>query len=106
MSSMHEPEKKAYNSYSPQQRSYNFCYRSSKVSRNLKIHAELQFLLLRLRSRQNMNILGRVCMNLKIHAYNRCNGATILLSRNLKSHAYNPEKGYNGATIFVIALKI
>ena len=32
-----------------------------------------------------MNILGRVCMNLKIHAYNletdivRCNGATIFV---------------------------
>ena len=35
-----------------------------------------------------MNILGRVCMNLKIHAY------------NLEKFIV----GYNGATIFVIAL--
>ena len=50
----------------------------SKVSMNKLITSkqlwytrkELQFLLSRLRSRQNMNILSRVCMNLKIHAYN------------------------------------
>ena len=63
---------------------------------NLKIHAynlvtvsitELQYLLSRLISRQNMNILSRVCMNLKIHSYNL---ETVIV----------------GATIFVIALKI
>ena len=52
--------------------------------------SEAKFLLSRLRSRQNMNILSRVCMNLKIHAY------------NLETDIV----GYKGATIFVIALKI
>ena len=83
---------------------------------------ELQFLLSRLRSRQKVNILGRVCMNLKIHAYNLESELQILLSRlrsrqnlnilvrvfmNLKIHAYNLETVIvrcNGATIFVIAL--
>ena len=67
---------------------------------------ELQFLLSRLISRQNMNILIRICMNLKIHAFNI---DTSKVSLNLKIHAYNLETGIagnKGATIFVIALKI
>ena len=78
-------------------------------------------MLSRLRSRQNMNILSRVCMNLKIHAfkietvifrcYNFCYRANLLskVSLNLKIHSYNPDTVIvrcNGATIFVIALKI
>ena len=66
-----------------------------------------------------MNILDRVCINLKMHAYNLetdvvlCNGATIFAnflskqSMKLKIHAYNLEtviERCNGATIFVIAL--
>ena len=47
-------------------------------------------MLLRLRSRQNIIILGRVCMNLKINVYNL---ETVIV-------------GYNGATMFDLALII
>ena len=80
---------------------------------NLKIHAYnletvivrcLQLLLSRLRSRQTINILSQ-------RSYNFCYRANFLskVSMNLKIHAYNLETVIvrcNGATIFVIALKI